>query len=1387
MATQYNDSSVLYNSPITTYNGKKKYKETYSVTLSLSGALDKKAGKLLDASLVNLTAQQYKDVDGIASVSLNLSATYTRLLRLRRMYSAEIILGGEALKSIGKFLTSTAVLSANATSHLQRNRTLSASVGTSANREIFIKKLSGTTVTISTDQTKNIDGTAEVSTTLSASVSKRRFIRRTFNSEISLLSDVSKRVGKYAQGSITMSTDQGTQKFGVGNVTINLGASVDAISYKTETLNASASLSSSITIFVKKVSDVTITLSSNETKQVYGVANVSINLGASKSKRISKELSASMTLSASNDRTRGFSFNSTFSLSGSITKKIDTINDVNIGLVSEVEVSKGKIIDVSLSLGASRAIFIKREDGVTIGLEANGGKRIDGTTNVSVGMSAGESKGVNKYLDSPIGVLASNNKDIATNLAASLSITDDVSKRAAKDLSTSVGLTASIDKSPRRQYSGEVTVSLTTEKSIFVKKNNGVIIQIEGQENKFIEGSVLVSITPTVDPEKKVLKGLDATSSLSSEIASRQGRTLNASLATTSDKQRKTSKLANAEVSLIPSIITPGPTPESYTGEVTITLGASKSVFIKKSKGVTISFASGANREIDAIAEVSIGLSASFSASSDKEEILNTSLSLGASKSIFVKKESGATITMAGSDTKYIEGSVNVGIGLTASVSTSSDKEETLSTSLTLGASKSIFVKKTGVVVITMEGSDTKYIEGTANAGIGLTVSISTSSDKEETLSTSITLGASRSIFVKKENGSTITMTGSGTRYIEGIAEVSIGLSPEISLVRGRVLNSSLTLGASRSILVKKANGVTITMTGADTRSIDGVANVTIGLTPSITVDATLERTLSTSLSLGASATILIKKERGASISMTGGDRRDISGVAEAGIVLSASFSSNEEIKEILSTSLTLGASKTIFVKKSKGVTIAITGTGSRFISGEASVSIGLVTEYELVRGRVLDSSLTLGASRAVFVKKSNGATITFTASDTKQIEGIANASLGLSASVSTNSNIKETFSTSFALGASKSIFVRKENGATITMTGADVRRIDGVANASLGLSASITVDSSLERTFSTSLQLGVSKSIFVKKASGATITMAGSGVRYIEGSANVSIGLSTSLEAVRGRILDSSFSLGASRVIFVRKSTGATITFEGGQGKDITAEASVSVTLTPSIDAGTDKTELLEVSTTLGAEMTILVRKVFTVNVQMSGTDTPGGKYNPVTWLTASAFVFIKKSFEAAAVLIGSEGADIEGTGNVTINMAVDTKKRINKGLSASFSISGTRSQSAEATIDTSLSLTPNIDFSVNKETGAIIELNSDKTMRVLKTINTPITLTAYSSGSNELALAVGMTLGASVDIVLNPSGITVNIGLQQDTAKRIGKTFTIREHSQSVYHDCK
>ncbi len=1080
---------------------------TTAVAIGISVKKEKR-NKRTKSSSVSLSA--YSSIRGIitANVSLALSALKSRFTKKRNLIAVAtlstlgaltwygrtgvtlpIVVGNK--KKMKKLKKAEMSLGASVLAIVTKRRDHSAEMILGASMTVLVRKVLSSNIQLSSDQI--IPQDKDLDTNIDLVVSKTILVKKGLNAII------------YA------STGAGRFISGVINASMGLSASIGIETGKEETFEVLITLTPSRSILVRKVNGTTISISSDESKRVEGEANVAISAVAGENARIGKELLSEISLITDIEKRQALIHEVTISLLSDVIKRISTINDAIIGLVPEAETGKTKEINASLTLSAEKSIFVRRMDGVTIGLSPSQGKTIDGEANVSVGLSTEENKGINKYLDSPLGLLSSENKKVSTNLHTTLSVLDDIIKRTAKAASADISLSGLVDVSAGKSEVLEAGISLTTQKSIFVRKTNVTIIQIEGQENKHIDGSALVSITPAANADKSVTKDFDAVSSLLSEISKRAGKESNAGIGVATSDQKDIGKYLDTEITLTPK------------------------------------FGVGSTREF------------------------SVELFLGASKSIFVKKANGVTISMAGSDTEHISGVAETSLGLLASISVSSGKEEIISTSLSLGASKSIFVRKANGVTISMEGSEGKDITGEANVGVGLTVSFSASSDKEE------------------------------------------------------VIEVGLSLGASKSIFVKKHNGVTITMTGTDNKTITGEAGVSIGLTASVSVSSDKEETL------------------------------------EVNVVL--------------------GASKSIFVKKVNGVTIAMAGSGGKVITGEA------------------DAPITLSASIEISTEKGETAEV------------------------------------------------------TIVLSADGTKRINKILGAELTVTGDHQIASEKEEVLETGITLTVEKSIFVKKVNGVTISMDGSEGKDITGEASVEITLSPSVDIIsdKGELLETDITLSAGMTVLVIKNLGALIDISGGTNEDYV--------------------ETLGAEITLGADIDIIANQ----------------KHNPVTWLSANIAILTRKILDSIILLTGRDHKEIEGETDSEFTVYGDAGKRVYKGFSVTINIAGTNKLANDVEVESPVTLGAEVEISVKKSTGAIIVLNSERNMRVYKSITTEIDLSGDSSGGGSDTFDVTITLGASIDIIINATPLNVAVGLEEDMSKRIGKIFTIRQHSQSTYHDCK
>jgi len=540
--------------------------------------------------------------------------------------------------------------------------------------------------------------------------------------------------------------------------------------------------------------------------------------------------------------------------------------------------------------------------------------------------------------------------------------------------------------------------------------------------------------------------------------------------------------------------------------------------------------------------------------------------------------------------------------------------------------------------------------------------------------------------------------------------------------IYAEILSATTTLSASKSIKVKKLrqnSNIQLSVQGPgkhiDAKTTANIASAAESSrknrrTKSVTEELLAaapnkfyRRTKSVTITLSASVTKFIKKARENAVltlSSLAGSRRELTGGA----------------------SIVSAADNTKKTKKTKNVSFALSA---------------LVLKNKKIK-RTHSASLSLGAEMSIRVFKTFSSNLTLT---------------GLAAGEKT-----EGFNATFFLGASKTIRVSKDHQAVLLMLTAKDRFITAIANVTLNLAPDILAERAKKRTKNVTLQVTASKSIFIKKKDEAAVTASGDKVKKIKKnlSATLSLAADTILDTTKQHISNVTFAATASKSIFVTRGDGSTVTISGDKVKKIKKNLSAPISLGASISFLRRKT--LSVTITL------------TPSVDFSAQQDYNGAVTVV--LAPDAKKRIKKVHSAiiqlSAFQEGAESALLETSMTLGASMTVFVKKTFNVGLS--MSATSDEDVTKEYDLATSLSLAAEIEKKVTKLFGASINVSGD------------------AGGSHDRDFDATITLTPSISILVN-NNIIIDVGvilIDQKARKFIGKTFTIREHSQSDYHRC-
>lgn len=386
------------------------------------------------------------------------------------------------------------------------------------------------------------------------------------------------------------------------------------------------------------------------------------------------------------------------------------------------------------------------------------------------------------------------------------------------------------------------------------------------------------------------------------------------------------------------------------------------------------------------------------------------------------------------------------------------------------------------------------------------------------------------------------------------------------------------------------------------------------------------------------------------------------------------------------------------------------------------------------------------------------------------------------------------------ALGYNKTVKLHRTLSALANIVSGVNKRLFSVEKAVIATAASLSKHD--RRVRSAAIQLSPSVETAVVTSNSAALTILSDIIKKIDKVLSADLSMSSDKEDVEGELLEATLSVSASAAVFIKKKLSTDVSFE--------------------IDALilTDKQSEYAVRLKLFAYPKPRKRtyKVLEATVQISSYQAAAHdeEHGSSLDISAETLFFINKEFNSTLGLVGEGAKQIEGEADSMLMIAGDLDKSVSKTVSSSMMLAGFEEEGTQGVADATLSVSAETEAFIAKTINSTISLSSDggvssaKEAMLGSTISLvaeksrkfiakyihlwggdggeTLVLTASSSQMLVKTLPVSLSMGASVDIFFNGSlykEITIYL-VDERAVKRVGKTFTIREHTPSVWHNC-
>ena len=299
-------------------------------------------------------------------------------------------------------------------------------------------------------------------------------------------------------------------------------------------------------------------------------------------------------------------------------------------------------------------------------------------------------------------------------------------------------------------------------------------------------------------------------------------------------------------------------------------------------------------------------------------------------------------------------------------------------------------------------------------------------------------------------------------------------------------------------------------------------------------------------------------------------------------------------------------------------------------------------------------------------------------------------------------------------------------------------REIRAVARVALYLAPSYNKIGNFLRTFTA--QVGV---------------LGGAYKRLFLAAKEASLSLTSGKNALAGKNLpEADINLGSSRLIFVKKNSNAAVQIDSSEEKEIEGSTTGEIILSVGVIKESDKHLDSPVS--------------FSASGSKETSKQAGSAIEIISDVVNKIEKVLAVDINLDSLTIGAKEKTLEAE----VGLEAMIQKEITKILLFDIDTSSEEEKENKHSFASSFSAGADMEMFVKKTNRAVINISGDTEEQAEKVE----TLTA------------SLTLGASVIANKNGrivKGITINIPESQST-KMIGKTFTIREHAPSVWHNC-
>lgn len=699
---------------------------------------------------------------------------------------------------------------------------------------------------------------------------------------------------------------------------------------------------------------------------------------------------------------------------------------------------------------------------------------------------------------------------------------------------------------------------------------------------------------------------------------------------------------------------------------------------------------------------VAISLSASFAylRSIIRDFAVNISLTADILKIIYKNLSSSVQLTSDEDSINKQEFGASIGLASSANKSTAKD----FSVSSVLSGAKAKATYKIFDIILQLLADET--------------------ASKQKTNSVSASLTAQRTIRVMKSRTATIGLLASINKLLRKAFSVSLTLSSSVQKMRVSILQADIQLFIARTTLSKKLNEATLYLTSSPNRALELLAAVTIALNADVSLGKTYQRLAEASISLAAASKRSVAKSFTEAVNLAA----DLSSrmAKSLSVALQLDAASSRLRRKMLQAEVALFVARLILAKKLNSISISLSSSPHKAIEMLAVVPVALNSSISLTKvyKRLFSGLLSIVSQITKTSNKGLMSQISLLLNKTKKID-INNVVLSeISAKSETISGKNVVLSGMFGISSNISKHVNAHKESTVLVEGADIRRITGSAGVSVGVSSSSSkrLTKGLAEVL-TQLDSQIINS--VRKENRATITMTGSGNKKIEGETSTQMVMAGSPSKSIAKEAASSSEMSASAVRAMKNVIGASIILSSERVGD------ASFTFYSAVNVASEK-----------------AAKKIDKNIKIFGGD--GGGVNMIPDFAA----IIVKTLSAEISLSGDREGGNERilSSALALTAAADRKMEYQRSFAANFSLAGSGSKQVEG------------------ETNVIIYISG----------------TSEEQQSYEKTLGASLSMGAKIQISKQANrGITIFLD-DQKAVKRVGKTFTIREHTPSVWHNC-